>query len=139
MPETGMRGGSNPYQIFTRQHVEAARLIRLAQSLGFTLREIATIATQLGAEGLTRERKVEMLRERLDELEGKAASINRMTAYLRAKVVWMEAGERGPEPTLDDGDSPLSLPACTVEAAFSPPKQSARPARRPAAARRARR
>jgi DNA-binding transcriptional MerR regulator len=137
MPETGMRGGSNPYQIFTKQHVEAARLIRLAQSLGFTLREIATIATQLGAEGLTHERKIELLRERLDELERKAATINRMTTYLRAKVAWMEGGERGPEPTLDDGDSPL--PACSVEATYPSSNQSARPGRRPAAARRARR
>ena len=119
-PETGMRGGSNPYQIFNRQHVEAAYLIRLAQSLGFTLREIATIATKLGAQGLTRKHKVEMLREQLEQLDSKAAKIERMTTYLRAKVKWMEGGERGPEPTLGP-DQPLSLRACAVEAAFAPP------------------
>jgi MerR family transcriptional regulator, copper efflux regulator len=136
-PETGMRGGSNPYQIFTTQHVEAARLIRLAQSLGFTLREIAAIATQLGAEGLTRKRKIELLRERLDELEQKAAHIKRMTTYLGAKVAWMEGGERGPEPTLD-GSAPV-LPACTVETAFVRAKPQASAIRRSAAARSARR
>jgi DNA-binding transcriptional MerR regulator len=128
-PETGMRGGSNPYQIFNRQHVEAARLIRLAQSLGFTLREIAAIATQLGAEGLTRRRKIELLRERLEELERKEAQIQRMTTYLREKVAWMEAGERGPEPTLGD-DMALALPACSVEDAFARTRPTARTPRR---------
>jgi DNA-binding transcriptional MerR regulator len=129
-PETGVRGGSNPYQIFTRQHVEAARLIRLAQSLGFTLREITTIASQLGAEGLTRKRKIELLRERLEELERKEAHIQRMTAYLRAKVDWMEGGERGPEPTLDAGDDFPAMPACTVDAMASVKQPKARAAPR---------
>jgi DNA-binding transcriptional MerR regulator len=134
-PETGVRGGSNPYQVFDRHHVEAARLIRLAQSLGFTLREIAAIATELGAEGLTRKRKIELLRERLDELERKEVQIRTMTTYLRAKVVWMEGGERGPEPTLEGEGLPASLPACTVEAAFSPPARRARTASRPSPSR----
>ena len=30
-----------PYQIFTDEHVDLARIIKLAQSLGFSLKEIA--------------------------------------------------------------------------------------------------
>ena len=112
-PETGVRGGSNPYQIFTGEHVEAAKLIRLAQSLGFTLREIATIADELGAEGLTRKKKIAILRERLDALEEKASHIARMTTYLRAKIDWIEAGERGSVPMLD-GAAPEDQPSCSV-------------------------
>lgn len=100
-PETGMRGGSNPYQIFTPDHVEAAKLIRLAQSLGFTLREISTLADELGAKGMTRKRKIAILRERLEALEEKAARLQRMAGYLRAKIRWMEGGEAGPVPLLD--------------------------------------
>jgi MerR family copper efflux transcriptional regulator len=131
-PETGMRGGANPYQIFTREHVEAAKLIRLAQSLGFTLREIASIANELNAEGLTKKRRMAILAERLAALEEKAATITRMTTYLRAKIAWIEAGERGPEPLLDGAEEGES--ACGIEASYA----AAIAARRPAKPRRAR-
>ena len=36
-PETGSKGGRNPYQIFSAEHVREARLIRMAQSLGMSL------------------------------------------------------------------------------------------------------
>lgn len=100
-PETGRRGGSNPYQVFSREHLETARLVRLAQSLGFTLREIAAIASELEARGLTRWRKIAILRQRLGVLDEKTAQIGRMTAYLNAKIAWLEGGETGPEPRLD--------------------------------------
>ena len=100
-PATGRRGGSNPYQVFGREHLETARLVRLAQSLGFTLREIAAIASELEATGLTRRRKIAILRQRLDVLDEKAGQIARMTAYLNAKIAWLEGGETGPEPRLD--------------------------------------
>lgn len=121
-PDTGVRGGSNPYQIFTRDHVEAAKLIRLAQSLGFTLREIAAIADELGAAGLPRKRKIALLRERLAALEEKATHIARMTTYLRAKIAWLETGERGPVPLLDPDGADGSA-ACAVDAiaALAPP------------------
>lgn len=121
-PETGMRGGSNPYQIFSREHVEAARLIRLAQSLGFTLGEIATINDELGAEGLTRRRKIALLSERLAELDDKAAKIGRMAAYLRTKIAWLEGGERGPPPPLDSGEEAF---ACATEAPGTRPRRPA--------------
>jgi DNA-binding transcriptional MerR regulator len=40
-PETGGKGGCNPYQLFKAEHMETARAIRMAQSLGFSLKEIA--------------------------------------------------------------------------------------------------
>lgn len=117
-PEAGQQGGSNPYQVFGKEHVEAARLIRLAQSLGFTLREIETIATELQAEGASRKRRAAILAERLAALDEKAAEIARMTTYIRAKIAWMEAGEKGPVPLLDPengGGEPLS---CAIDAAI---------------------
>jgi MerR family transcriptional regulator, copper efflux regulator len=122
-PETGTRGGSNPYQMFTREHVEIARLVRLAQSLGFTLREIGAMAAELGAAGLTRKRKIAILQERLDALDGKAAQLRDMAAYLRAKIAWLEGGEKGPQPVLPGG-AVLPCPSDAREA------ESSRPARR---------
>ena len=55
-PGTGMKGGSNPYQIFSDQDLEAARMIRMAQGLGFSLREIAALAAEYNAGRMTPER-----------------------------------------------------------------------------------
>lgn len=97
-PETGTRGGANPYQEFSRTDLARARLVQLASSLGFTLREIASLAAEVEAKGLSRKRRIAIMEERLDELEQKAAELARLTAYVRAKIAWMKNGERGPEP-----------------------------------------
>jgi len=97
-PETGRRGGANPYQEFTRSDLARARLVQLARSLGFTLREIATIAAEVEAKGLSRTRRAAILEVRLAALDEKAAELAAMTTYLRAKLAWIRAGERGPEP-----------------------------------------
>ena len=97
-PETGRRGGANPYQEFTRADLARARLVQLARSLGFTLREIALIAEEVEAKGLGRKRRIAILEERLGALDEKAVELAHMTNYLRAKIAWMKAGERGPEP-----------------------------------------
>jgi DNA-binding transcriptional MerR regulator len=97
-PQVGTKGGSNPYQIFTAEHVQAARRIRIAQSLGFSLREIAALAGEYEAGAITASRSAEILRGQLARLEEKAAHVNAMIAYIRAKVAWMDAGSEGPEP-----------------------------------------
>src|SRR4051812_33122697 len=71
-PETGGKGGSNPYQMFTQEHVEMARVIRLAQSLGFTLKEIAAFNTEYRAGALTPQRGAEIMRTQLVRLEEKS-------------------------------------------------------------------
>jgi DNA-binding transcriptional MerR regulator len=109
-PTTGRRGGSNPYLEFGAADLIRARLVRLARSLGFTLREIAALATEVEATGMSRARRIALFEERLHRLDEKAVEIARMTAYLRAKIAWMKNGERGPEPepALADGEEPLA-------------------------------
>lgn len=101
-PETGLKGGSNPYQLFTAEHLEVARTIRMAQGLGFTLREIATLAAEYNAGGMTPARSLELMRSQLDRLEEKAAQLGAMIDYTRAKVAWLEAGQKGAEPVFGD-------------------------------------
>ena len=50
-PLAGNKCGSNPYQVFTGEHVQMARTIRMAQSLGFSLREIAALKVEDLREG----------------------------------------------------------------------------------------
>jgi MerR family copper efflux transcriptional regulator len=44
-PETNGKGGRNPYQVFTAEHVRAAKFICTAQSLGLSLK-VAAIGCQ---------------------------------------------------------------------------------------------
>ena len=69
-PATGAKGGSNPYQIFTEAHLEGARIIRMAQGLGFSLREIAALA----AEGETMVNRVYHLDRGFERLEDKLSA-----------------------------------------------------------------
>jgi MerR family copper efflux transcriptional regulator len=96
-PLTGNKGGSNPYQVFADQHVQMARTVRMAQSLGFSLREIAALNVEYQAKRMTA-RGAEVLRAQLGRLEEKAAHVNAMIRYIKAKLAWMETGGKGPEP-----------------------------------------
>jgi DNA-binding transcriptional MerR regulator len=102
-PQAGGKGGSNPYQVFTDEHVQMARTIRMAQSLGFSLREIAALNVEYQARRITPSRGAEILRQQLVRLEEKAAHVNAMIGYIRAKLVWLEAGgNNGLEPNFAD-------------------------------------
>jgi MerR family transcriptional regulator, copper efflux regulator len=119
-PQRGERGGSARYQIFGAAHVERARLIRLAQSLGFTLREIAALSAEFENDSLSDERLVAILRGRLRDLDEKAAEIGAMAGYLRQKLRWIEGGRLGPEPALEaHGAQDDAISAC----AFDMPRQ----------------
>jgi MerR family transcriptional regulator, copper efflux regulator len=98
VPETGGKGGRNPYQIFTDQHVRDARIIRMAQSLGMSLKEVAALNREQRAGGISRARCIEILKDQLARLEEKAAEIDAMACYLRAKLAWHKRGDKGPEP-----------------------------------------
>jgi MerR family transcriptional regulator, copper efflux regulator len=101
-PLAGNKGGSNPYQVFTNEHVQMARAIRMAQSLGFSLREITALNVEYQAKGITGARGAEIMRWQLARLEEKAAHVGGMISYIRAKLVWLEAGGKGPEPNFTD-------------------------------------
>jgi MerR family transcriptional regulator, copper efflux regulator len=101
-PLAGNKGGSNPYQIFTAEHVQMARTIRMAQSLGFSLREIATLKVEYDGKRMSASRGAEILRWQLTRLEEKAAHVDAMMRYIRAKLAWVDAGGKGPEPNFTD-------------------------------------
>jgi MerR family transcriptional regulator, copper efflux regulator len=102
-PETNGKGGRNPYQIFTLEHVRIAHLIRLAQSLGMSLKEIGAINKEYVRDGgISHERSIEIMSAQLVRLEQKAAETDAMASYLRAKLAWLRNGADGPEPNITD-------------------------------------
>ncbi len=111
-PKGGATNGvpGNRYQVFDAAQVERARLIRAAQELGFTLAEIAALAAAYERGALSAARKAEVLRAHLAALDARAARLDALRGYLRAKLRWVEAGEQGAPPSFataaDDPDVP---------------------------------
>jgi DNA-binding transcriptional MerR regulator len=97
-PEAGCQGGRNPYALFTERDVQIAAMIRFGQSLGMSLKDIAAVNDEMQADGLTRERAVQIMDDQLDTLDRKARDLDRMAGYLRAKRDWIAAGQSGEEP-----------------------------------------
>lgn len=108
-PDTNGKGGRNPYQVFTDEHLQQAKMIRMAQSLGMSLKEIAVIGEEYRAGGFSTARSIEIMSTQLQRLQAKQAELAAMSAYLAAKLVWLKAGAEGPEP--DFGDYVPDAPA----------------------------
>jgi DNA-binding transcriptional MerR regulator len=96
-PEVGA-GASNRYQRFAAADVERAALIRTAQQLGFTLKQIVELNREYAAGAMDTARKLIVMRGQLEAIEEKAGRIRMMKKYLRAKIAWLEGGECGAEP-----------------------------------------
>jgi DNA-binding transcriptional MerR regulator len=101
-PKSNGKGGSNPYRVFCDEDVLAAAVIRVSQSLGMSLKEILAVGKERRAGGISRKRRLEILRTQLVRLEAKSAEITSMATYVRAKITWVSAGEKGAPPDFKD-------------------------------------
>jgi MerR family transcriptional regulator, copper efflux regulator len=123
-PETNGKGGRNPYQVFTQDHVRAVNYIRLGQSLGMSLKEIAAINREYMRDGgISQERSIEIMSRQLVRLEQKAAETGAMVSYLRAKLAWLRSSAEGPEPNITD-----YIPGTPTHACVDDPQSLAEPA-----------
>jgi len=101
-PDTGRKGGRNPYQLFTAEDVGTARLIRMGQALGLSLKEIAALNNQHRAGLVTREQSIMLMESQLARLEARKAELDALASYARARLAWLHDGEKGPEPSFPD-------------------------------------
>lgn len=108
-PGRGSRPG-NDYQVFGPGQVERARLIRAAQSLGFTLKEIAALAAAYEREDMTREEKIALRRDRVVRLDAHARQLPAMRGYLIEKVDGARRGRPGRSRHCDSPAAPLVRP-----------------------------
>lgn len=101
-PARGSTGGSRSYQIFSEEEVTAARMIRLQQSLGYSLKEIAALNEEYRHGKRSMARTVQVLSKQIATLEEKQRSISGALAFLKEKLSWVEAGSSGEKPNVDD-------------------------------------
>jgi MerR family transcriptional regulator, copper efflux regulator len=97
-PKTSGKGGRHPYSFFTDKDIQAAEVIRISQSLGMSLKEIAAFNEERRDGHLTCERRVEIMSAQLVRLEAKATELETMISYVRAKIDWLTRGQQGREP-----------------------------------------
>jgi MerR family transcriptional regulator, copper efflux regulator len=100
VPDTSRKGGANPYQVFNAAHIETARLVRLAQSLGFSLKEIAQLGEEYRAGKLNQKRSAEVIRKQLGLLQEKQKQLKKVITYMEQKLQWIDNGSKGRAPTL---------------------------------------
>lgn len=96
--------GTNRYQDFDATQVERALLIREAQALGFTLREIAALSAEYARGDLSIARQIELMRERVAAADEQAVRLARLRRYFADKLDWLLAGGHGEAPgfSVDD-------------------------------------
>jgi MerR family copper efflux transcriptional regulator len=100
-PQTNGRGGRHPYSVFTDKDIQAAEVIRISQSLGMSLKEIAAFNKERRKGQLTRERRVEIMSAQLVSLEAKATELEVMISYVRAKIHWLKGNQQALEPDFE--------------------------------------
>lgn len=94
-------GAGNRYQVFDAVQVERAKVIKAAQRLGFSLKEIAAMGTRYAGAGFGSEQKAAVLRAQIARLVEQERELRKVRAYLEAKLRWVARGERGDPPSLD--------------------------------------
>src|SRR6218665_3464338 len=92
-PERSTKGGSNPYQMFSLDDVTTARMIRLQQTLGYSLGEILALNDEYRKGAHSPERTVEVLQSQIARLEERKAALDAALSFLRGKVDWIKAGK----------------------------------------------
>lgn len=101
-PRRGQLGGSSAYQTFTEDDLVAVRMVRLQQSLGYSLGEIAGLNEEYRRGARSRARTVEVLRTQIERLEDKKGQLEGALAFLRDKLEWIEAGKPAGAPRIGD-------------------------------------
>lgn len=103
--QPGESGRGNGYRVYDQSHIEQARLIRVAQTLGFSIAEIARLSKSFEADGSGDEEKIKVLSEKLGEIEDKLASLTAMRRYIQAKLKSLQEGSKGPQPHIGESKS----------------------------------
>ena len=97
-PEVGMKGGSRPYQIFSALDLEKARIIRAGQALGLSLKEIGAFINKRAFDGPEDDVVIAFLAEQRERLTGRIAELNKLVAFVDAKIAWLRNPGAGPSP-----------------------------------------
>jgi MerR family copper efflux transcriptional regulator len=95
-------GGNNRYQDFDGAQVDRVLLIRQAQRVGFTLREIIGLGAEFADGKLTPARQARLMRERTGMIDEQMEKLVQIRRYFERKIGWLDAGAKGVPPAFSD-------------------------------------
>lgn len=95
-PEDDRRG--NGYRTYGHAHVDRLASIKLAQTLGFRLKDIRALMQAWENGSMTKAEKLAAMQARLSEVREKQASLARLETWLADIILWIERGETGTKP-----------------------------------------
>lgn len=99
-PETGQKGGSRPYQMFSVLDVEKARIIRAGQALGLSLDEIGSFLKTRTFDGAEDDHLLAFLAGQHDQLTKRVAELQKLISFVEAKMAWLRDPDGGESPPL---------------------------------------
>jgi DNA-binding transcriptional MerR regulator len=99
-PETGQKGGSRPYQMFSVLDVEKARIIRAGQALGLSLEEIGSFLKARTFDGAEDDHLLAFLAGQRDQLTKRVAELQTLISFVEAKMAWLREPDGGEPPPL---------------------------------------
>lgn len=97
-PESRGKGGSRPYQIFSALDLERARIIRVGQALGLSLKEVGAFISKRSFDGEEDDVVIAFLAEQRHRLAGKVSELEKLVSYIDAKIAWLKDPSVGPSP-----------------------------------------
>lgn len=95
-PDDDRRG--NGYRTYDHSHIDRLASIKLAQTLGFRLKDIRALMQAWENGSMTQAEKLAAMQARLSEVREKQASLARLETWLAEIILWIERGETGTKP-----------------------------------------
>ena len=101
LQERFFRRKANNYREYSEETVGYLKMLKAGQAAGFTLAEIKELINADEANDLPFRRKVEVLRQKMQEIDRKKAALDQMQTYLAQmvanklanKLAWIDAEE----------------------------------------------
>jgi MerR family transcriptional regulator, copper efflux regulator len=86
LQERSFRRKENNYRDYSEETVGYLKMLKAGQAAGFTLAEIKELINADEANDLPLQRKVEVLRQKMQEIDRKKAALDQMQTYLAQMV-----------------------------------------------------
>ena len=85
-----VRRGTNNYRYYSEEAVERLKLIKQAQTTGFTIAELKELAEAYDAGSLTKEQQVVSLRRKVEAIGRQIAELEQLQTTLLSKLAVLE-------------------------------------------------